>query len=56
MTTSVVGHAAHNGGVEIWDIREFVGIIWLGDNRLTQVFADLGGIHVNAQGELNIAE
>jgi len=51
-----MGHAAHNGYVEIRHVCELVRIIWLGGNSFTKVFAHFGSIHVNAERELDIAD
>src|SRR5687768_11642375 len=51
-----MGHTAHNGDVEIRDLRELVRIIWLGGNGLTEIFADLVNVHIDSEREFDIAD
>jgi hypothetical protein len=49
------GHAAHHGGVQFGDIGELVGVVRLGKDRLREVPADLGGIHIDAKCEFDVS-
>jgi hypothetical protein len=52
----VMGHAAHDRGIQVRDVRELVGIVRFGEDGFGKVFADLGDVHVNAERELDITD
>ena len=51
-----MGHAAYNRGVEFGNFCKFVGVVGFGKDGFGKVLAHLRGVHVDADGKLDIAD
>jgi hypothetical protein len=53
---SIMRHTAMNGDVQVRHFRELEGVIWVGKDRLAEIFAHFTIYHIERRAKFDVAD